>query len=218
MESYPAVYRDSQGAIDTVITNDGETLRVKLGEHEFEGLDFDAFELAHPATLPERFSLSGGALCACTLEFEMPISVIAAAQELPAMLRGHLTLGQAWGSQGGIDSEVLRLSLHGAGIQLESVSRSNGSFEDELLSLQNRLPPGVFFKSCFGCDFSDYSPAGNGLFGSLACFRDRKSAYRSVTTKHQLFDLLSEGPSHTVQETFRCEEFELRQAGRGYRG
>ena len=218
LESYPAVYRDAHGVIETVITNDGKTLRMSRGALEFEGTDFDAFELSRPVTLPARFRFSGDALCACTLEFEMLVVLVAEAKESPATLRAHLTLGQARGDRGGIDKEVLKLSLHAEGLQLEHSRNTSGSFEEELLSLKERLPSGVSFKNCFGCDLSDYSPAGNGLFGSLACFRENKAAYRSVITKHQLFDLLAVGTSHTVQETFVCTEFQLRQPRRGYRG
>jgi Zinc-binding dehydrogenase len=63
----------------------------------------------------------------------------------------------------------------------------------------------------------DYSPAGSGLSGDLACFRDNKAAYLEVSGKRELFqvwDTLTE----FVRETHLCPHYARRSAHAGYRG
>ncbi|WP_256726952.1 DUF6304 family protein [Streptomyces acidiscabies] len=92
--------------------------------------------------------------------------------------------------------------------------------ESALHDIQRHLPSGTRLKACVACAWSDYSPAGSGLMGSLACFRDAKDAYRRVSGKHgpdgifACWDLLTE----FVQETWVCGEFEQRVGDPGYRG
>ena len=70
---------------------------------------------------------------------------------------------------------------------------------------------------CFCCAFSDYHPVGNGLFGDLACFRNKKQAYLAIRNKYELMDLWL-AHIEDVQETYYCPEFERRKRGTGYRG
>ncbi|AKT41601.1 DUF6304 family protein [Chondromyces crocatus] len=214
---YRTRYRDLQGDIETTIENDGATLRMSLCGVDFEGNDFDSFEVVSstaPADL-SRFSFAGGTLCSCLFEFEIPVIVAVDAGELRGTLEARLRLGSAHAT-GGIDEESLHLVLVVGDLRLESEGRS-GWFEDELLDLQRRLPSHWFLKTCFGCGLSDYSPVGHGLFGGLACFRDNKLGYRSVRTKDELFRIWDTMTAF-VQETHLCPEFERRTPGAGYRG
>jgi hypothetical protein len=72
-------------------------------------------------------------------------------------------------------------------------------------------------KCCFNCAFSDYSPAGSGIFGDMLCFRDNKEEYFKVKDKWDLFRIWETMTEH-VQETYLCPEFEKRIPGTGYRG
>jgi hypothetical protein len=72
-------------------------------------------------------------------------------------------------------------------------------------------------RACFSCAFSDYSPAGHGLFGGLACFRGAKEEYAGVQDKRGIFELWSRRTEY-VQETHVCEEHRPRVPGTGYRG
>jgi hypothetical protein len=56
------------------------------------------------------------------------------------------------------------------------------------------------------------------LFGTLQCFRHDKAGYRAVAGKVDLFRLMEKASAPCVQETWRCEEFEERAPGTGYRG
>jgi hypothetical protein len=129
----------------------------------------------------------------------------------------RLELGQPRpGGNRGIDRETLLLSLSVAGAVIDSKGTS-GWFEDELLDILKALPKGMYFRSCFTCAFSDYSPAGNRLFGDLACFRDNKENYRQVSSKQELLALW-DSKTEFVQETHLCSAYERRQPGVGYRG
>jgi hypothetical protein len=206
---YPATYADAHGAIAAAIENDGHTLRVVLDGVLFTGTDLDGLEPAAPAP---RFTLASGSLCACTLALEMPVGVLTPAGEVAARLGVSLRLGRP-DARGGIDEEVVVLTLDG---RLTSRGAS-GWFEDELADLARQLPAGHHLRICWGCALSDYSPAGHGLFGGMACFRDRKDAYRAARGKIDLFALL-DPTTLGVQETWVCPEFEVRAPGTGYRG
>src|ERR1051326_3862603 len=92
-----------------------------------------------------------------------------------------------------------------------------GFFEYELLSLQRRMPPGMTLKMCFSCAYSDYSPYGHGLFGTMLCFRSCKAEYLRVQSKDDFFKL-EEGKWELVQETYLCADFDIRNPNTGYRG
>jgi hypothetical protein len=100
----------------------------------------------------------------------------------------------------------------------EYASRGGWSvFEDELHDLAHELPDHMLLKCCWGCAFSDYSPLGNDVFGSLACFRDNKRIYLAVHGKEQLLAIW-ETRTEMVEETYLCPEFAPRVPGTGYRG
>lgn len=183
----------------------------------FQGSDFDSLEPtgeADPAQLAS-FTLSKGQLCSCIIEAGMPIPVVTPKGMAEGVLAVHLELGDP-APNGGIDREHLTLKLTVEGRLIASKGRS-GWFEDEMLDIQRQLPQGTYMKTCVNCAFSDYSPAGHGLFGGLACFRDIKPAYLSVKTKRDLFGVWK-GMTEFVQETYLCPEFARRILGSGYRG
>ncbi len=116
----------------------------------------------------------------------------------------------------GWDNPHLRIVLEFDGQQFAG-SGTSGWFEDELLSIQAQLSEGVFIKSCINCLYSDYSPAGHGLFGGMMCFRNLKGEYRKVKSKQDFWALYGRQDRY-VQETYLCPEFERRIPGTGYRG
>jgi hypothetical protein len=187
---------------------------------EFAGSDFDGLEplldLADPRLA--SFTLDHGSLCACHLEWVMPLPVVVGQEFTTGQLQVYLELGspRPEGNRG-IDQEVLRLCLSFEGASFWSKGASGGWFEDELIDIQRALPEGMYLKACVACAFSDYSPYGHGLFGSLACFRGNKAAYRHVTGKQGIFAIWNT-MTEFVQETYCCPEFERRRPGTGYRG
>lgn len=218
-EAYPVTYRDRFGEVMTTLYNDGKHLRMTLRDVEFTGRSLDDWEPdAHvDATALQSFTFtrSGRELCAYILEFAMPIPVVFQAESLQGTLHVHLTLGSAT-STGGVDQEILFLRLT-VGDDTFASRGYSGWFEDELQDIQRQLPEGMEMHICFCCAYSDYHPVGHGLFGDLACFRNKKQEYLAINNKYELMKLWS---THIedVQETYWCPEFEQRKPGTGYRG
>jgi len=215
--SYPGTYVDQGGRETLQFLNDGTTLATTIRGVRFAGPDFDALapNAATPADQLRLFTLNNGDLCACKFNFEIPLPVMAHSRPGSGILQVELELGKPT-ANGGIDQEHLQLSFaHGDSVV--SSSGSSGLFECELLELQSRLPEGVYLKACINCLYSDYSPYGQGLFGSMLCFRNIKEEYLRVTSKAEFWAVHGR-QDRQVQETFLCEQFQLRIAGTGYRG
>ncbi|MCB8965437.1 MAG: hypothetical protein H6660_00945 [Ardenticatenaceae bacterium] len=211
---YPAKYRDSFGEEITQIKNDGQELRILLRGVLFLGNDFDTLSPQIDLNSPElaTFTLVDGTPCNCEIECEMPMPM---ATGETGTLFVHLTLGAPL-PNGALDNELVRLRLQFGGLQFESAGK-HGYFEDELWDIEHQLPQENYMKCCLNCAFSDYFPAGSGLFGHMACFRDSKEAYRKVRGKGDLFQIWEKRTAY-VQETFLCPDFEKRIPGTGYRG
>lgn len=218
-EAYPAVYRDRFGEVTTTLYNDGKQLRITLRGVEFAGRSLDDWDPdTHvDATLLQSFTFmrSGRDLCEYILEFDMLIPVVFQAEQLQGTLHVLLTLG-AEAPNGRVDQEILFLRLTVGDYSFASQGKG-GWFEDELLDIQRQLPEGMYMRICFCCAYSDYHPVGNGLFGDLACFRNKKQEYLAISNKYALMNMWS-AHIEDVQETYRCQEFERRQPGTGYRG
>ena len=236
MVHYPTEYSDVHGTRTTIIENDGHTLRMMLRGIEFSGIDFHSFEapaVSDPSQL-ESFPLFLNGLCSYTLECTIPIMVVDGRNTLPAGLRVHVERGKPveWSGRTvvhrkdgsvleanqQIDREVLRLELL---FQTRSFVTSGKnkcySFEEQLEELKDLLPKGIYLKICWNCAYSDYDPAGSGIFGDLACFRDARKQYLRVKSKRDMFEIWGAMTEH-VQETHLCPEFKKRKPGTGYRG
>lgn len=218
-EAYPAIYRDRFGETTTTLYNDGKQLCMTLRGVEFTGRSLDFWEPSAQAdaTLLQSFTFtkSGRDLCEYTLEFDMPIPVVFHTEHVQGILHILLTLGVAT-PNGAVDREILFLRLTVGDYAFASQGKV-GWFEDELLDIQRQLPEGMYMHICFGCAYSDYHPVGNGLFGDLACFRNKKQEYLAIRNKHALMNLW-DTRLELVQETYHCPEFERRKPGTGYRG
>src|SRR5688500_2075908 len=157
-ERYQTNYQDRFGNEQTVIENDGKTLRMVVRGVEFAGSWFDDFEpltksdVAHLAS----FTLNRGELCSCTIECEMPMLMVSHSEVVQAVLHVNLKLGDP-APNGGLDHEWLGLTLSFEGNSIQSSGKS-GWFEDELLEIQASLPEGVYMKACINCQYSEYSP------------------------------------------------------------
>lgn len=214
---YPGIYTDAQGREQILITSDGETLRTKIRAVEFIGNDFDGLSPgdATPTEYLGSFTLNRGELCACVLSFDIRVPILAYESEVQGTLGATLDLG-APTANGGISHERLLLVLEYAEERVLSSGKS-GWFEGELLDIQRRLPDGVLMKACINCLYSDYSPYGHGLFGSMMCFRNLKDEYLRVNSKDDFWAVHSR-QERMVQETYLCSDFVRRVPGTGYRG
>lgn len=222
MKTYPARYKDRSGEEWTAIQDDGGSLTMVVRGVRFRGRDFDGFEpegVSDPAQLAS-FTFLHGSLCFCVIKADIPVPVVTPTGAVDGQLTFELELGEPLPT-GQMDRErlTLRLAVNG---QTYLSDGKLGWFEDEMLDVQRKLPPGTFMKACINCAFSDYSPYGHGLFGNMICFRANKAGYLALPSgadfeKDAYFDVM-DTVSEMVQETHLCPEFERRQPGTGYRG
>lgn len=148
---YPARYRDRFGEERTTILNDGETLTMVVRGIQLQGNDFDSFEprdTVDPARLSSVTFLHGS-LCSCVIEAEIPVPVVTNSGIVDGLLTFELELGEPLPT-GHIDRERLKLQLR-ADKQTFCSKGETGWFEDEMLDLQSKLPPGTFMKACINC-------------------------------------------------------------------
>ena len=220
--AYPARYRDRFGEERTTILDDGGSLTTGIRGVRFRGTDFDGFGpvgVSDP-TQVASFTFLHGSLCFCTIEADIPLPVVTPSESVDSLLTVELELGEPQPT-GQMDRERLRLRLAVNGQTYLSDGKS-GWFEDEMLNVQRKLPPGTFMKACINCAFSDYSPYGHGLFGNMICFRANKAGYRALPSGQEFekdaYFAVMDTVSEMVQETHLCPEFERRKAGTGYRG
>ena len=61
------------------------------------------------------------------------------------------------------------------------------------------------------------APTEMGYLGDMMCFRNLKQEYLQVKSKQEFFHI-HDHFERQVQETWLCDEFELRVPGTGYRG
>ena len=217
---YPTTYTDKFGQEKTRIYNDGKNLSMQLRGIDFRGASFDDFvtNMESVDLLKILFPLhpAGGYLCSCRIECAIPIIVTNHEQVEHTNLHMRLDLGDP-DHRNAIDKEELFLSLSYQDQFFTSYS-GRGWFEDALNEIQEQLPPGLRMKTCFTCYWSDYHPVGNGIFGSMACFRLNKTKYIQMGhDKHALMRLWEERDEF-VQETYYCSEHQQRPPNTGYRG
>jgi len=215
--TYRATFEDARGQEVAEIHNDGTELSISLRGVDFVGGDFDGLSPVSDQLERARslFTLQHDAVCACKIDWSMPLEVENANQRSSASLWASLVLGDPL-PNGGLSHETLILELRTPFATMRSSGKS-GWFEDELLELSAKLGDGGRIRSCITCAYSDYSPYGHGLFGNLACFRDIKTEYAQVKSKAGIFEVWNRMTEY-VQETYLCEQFAQRVPGTGYRG
>ena len=222
LEEYSGVYRDRWGEEKMVVRNDWTDLHMTLRGVEFVGRDIGGMEPKDKVERPElepfvlnRYPREAAELCACAIEYEVPVPAVEPGETTVGRLTVRAELGQPVGG-GMLDHEALRLALTVGGETYQGSGTSDW-FEDELLEIQAALPEGIYMKACINCAFSDYSVYGHGVFGNMLCFRNQKAAYLGVQDKDEYMDIM-DGFIEFVQETYLCPEFERRRPGTGYRG
>ncbi len=234
MAQYPAIYSDRSGSVKTTIFNlfsekGTECLEMVIEGVAFIASGFDNFTLVNPEKYDDeqlnRFTFNKvpvqGAdhfvleLCSCKLDFYIPqfIYDVVHEEEIESGLRVVLYLGTP-AKNGGIRSLKANFTLSFSDRKFASQSTD---FETALSQMQKEMMPDFRFINCFSCHYSDYSPAGNGFFASMMCFRKNKAAYLTASKKEDFFKLESQG-FIAVQETYHCDEFSPREKDTGYRG
>ncbi|RLD74954.1 MAG: hypothetical protein DRJ10_16165 [Bacteroidetes bacterium] len=234
MQTHITKYTDNTGSVNTEIINEFNEesnfcLFLDINGVKFQGSSFDDFELIdkqnYAPTQMQRFTLNKLKyhnsdefeleLCNCTLEVLIPVKIIEKRnkKELDLILNMELSLGKPK-NNGGIDFENAIFSLS---INNKQYKSESDMMEEGLENLQKQFDGKYAFKNCFGCLYSDYSPFGNGFFGSLQCFRDRKEEYLKASDKMEFISLADKG-FISVQETYLCKDYKQRIKNTGYRG
>jgi hypothetical protein len=207
---YPAKYSDKNNAIETIIWNDGRSLSMILHDVLFSGDDFDCLSAGEPLTNQGSgtFSLNHGFLCSCRIECSIPVAIVIDQIDSDALLSVKLELGNP-AENGGIDDERLSVKLCSADICLET-RNSAGSFEEALEDINRQFKSRGYIKTCCFCAFSDYHPAGHGLFGDLACFRTNRDEFVKSASKSELLRIWDK-KAEVVQEIHVCQEFRMKR-------
>jgi|GEM_PF-856181 len=218
--AYPTIYRDNHGEEQTVIENDGQTLRMVVRGVEFIGRSFGNFDGLTPKTQDEgtlaRFTLDAHRdLVGATLIFDVPMPLVTNSGTIPSTLTVQIDLEGA-GPRAEADQDWADPRITLAVSDNRYVSSGGwGCFEMELLQIQRRLPPDAYMKCCFNCAFSGYNPYGNGLWG-MYCHRNYKEAYVQANNKFHWIRLNEIAAEH-VQEIYLCPEFQRWDGKTGYR-
>ncbi|MFC9325692.1 DUF6304 family protein [Kitasatospora sp. NPDC057015] len=195
-----ATVTDRWGETQGTLENDGQLLRLEFRGNRYEGRSPDALELvgapARTAEPPEtdRFN----ELRAYVLTWQTPVDVRIGGEveKLPMTVR--------FTSTGGDHGVSLGLSLPEGDVGTERV----GDLESALLDLRKGAREhGAAVQACATCSLSEYSPAGFGFMGDLACFRNTREEIRAARGKQDVFDLW-EARAGLVQEIFSCSDFE----------
>lgn len=91
-------------------------------------------------------------------------------------------------------------------------------FETALKDICKKIKDDYYIKSCFTCQYSDYSPYGNDDYGIMLCFCRHKDDCLKVNSKDDFFSFLDGKDFDGRQETYLCEDYCLRDKASGYRG
>lgn len=166
------------------------------------GVDFTGLEPDGPTSdLPLN---TGGEIDHCELTVAVP-TVLTGSQAMA----GNLVLTFHLGA--GTHEPIVDAALHG-GPSVISVSQEE-RLEDVLGGLVDLLVDAEW-QCCLTCGLSDYSPGGNGNMG-MRCHRDSRSLYLSSRGKWEYWAV---PVTEEVPEFYRCDAYERRRPGTGYRG
>lgn len=231
IRTYLVKYEDKFGIETTTIVNDGKTMKLTLRGAEFIGYNFHSFRMTSVVeeSMKNDFNLFVGDLCGYSMNCQIPLEIVSENNETASFLQVYIEYGEpvngrtkfhrSDGTEFDVDQqinvEVLRLEIEYQGQTYTSKGKNqSNSFDEQLVELRDSLPSDVYLKTCWNCAFADYHPAGSGIFGGLACFRNTKKEYSQVTNKRELMHLWS-SRAEDVQEVHLCPEFDKRQPGNG---
>ncbi|WP_328751524.1 DUF6304 family protein [Streptomyces sp. NBC_00285] len=221
LQRWPGRYTDRHGTEEIVFESDGrELIRTTIRGVVFESESMDDLGALNGEPPEQAFAFFDGGLCSCLLEWQVPMPVeVQGSGVRPGVLHCALRLGGPAGPGRGLDAETLAVTLRLDGREYRNAD-GQGWFEEALVDIQRKLPPGDRLRACISCAWSDYNPVGSGFMAGLACFRDTKDRYRQVSGKHGPTGIFAlwQDLTEFVQETWLCPEFEHRGSHKGYRG
>ena len=217
MRQYKATYQDKRGTEDIIIKSNGSELYTTIRDFDFYGGDFDQLTTDIIDTEKfdyELFANGSGDLINFKLILTIPIQLYNAQsnQTFIENLIVNIVVGEHT-TIDGLDHEIHCLTLDSSFGKF-IVEKKLEWMEDALTALQGQLPPNIYLKTCLSCKFSNYSPFGKGMFGSIYCFQKIKEKLQTLNDKTDLLDIwtkeaMEKGDIFSVQETFDCKEHKL---------
>ena len=115
------------------------------------------------------------------------------------------------------DVVVSEFSLFIEGICYRSGKRTLW-FEEALKDISRQMQDRYYLKSCFTCQYADYSPYGSDDYGLMLCYVRHKEDCLKVNSKDDYFAFLEEKDFDGRQETYLCSQYSPRNRAGGYRG
>ena len=165
----------------------------------------DSFTDLEPDTPTAALSLNGaGEVDHCKVRVDVATRV-----KGPGGPQGHLSLTFHLGAgtyEAVIDAEMTTDQGTVANTQEERLEEVLGALVPQLGEVK--------WECCLTCGLSDYSPGGNGVMG-MRCHRDAGGQYLSVQSKMEYWGV---PVTEEVPEFYRCDQYEQRRPGTGYRG
>ncbi|AZJ33483.1 DUF6304 family protein [Tenacibaculum mesophilum] len=217
MRQYKATYQDKRGTEKIIIKSNGSVLFSTIRGIDFYGGDFDQLttnSIDNTKFDYNMFADGSGDITNFSLKIIFLIQFFNATTN--QTVTEHLIVTVVVGEHATIDSldhEINSLTLN-ASFGKFIVENKLEWMEEALIALQNQLPPNIYLKTCLSCKFSNYHPVGNGIFGSLCCFKNYKKQLKQIQSKFDLLDLWTEerikaNKLFFVQETFDCKEHQI---------
>lgn len=217
MRQYKATYQDKRGTEDIIIKSDGSELYTTIRGVDFYGGDFDQLTANTIDNINfdyQMFADGSGDITNFNLNITFPIQFFDSTSNktFTENLIANIIVGE-YTTIDGVDHEINCLNLNSSFGKF-IVEKKLEWMEDALIILQDQLPSNIYLKTCLSCKYSNYSPFGNGMFGSIYCFQKIKAKLQSLNDKTDLLDIwtkeaMDKGDIFSVQETFDCKEHEL---------
>lgn len=204
-------YTDEHGRDPITVNVAGNEVSTVLRGVTFTGNALN--DLAPVTALPPDapFALYYEALCACTFEWTIPVSLDTPDGIRPAELACTLTLGDPPDRLGLYYENLgLRLDYEGA---CAVTTMQHDLFETALTDLSGQLVPGVTLRACVTCSLAAYPPFhGSDFVGGLACFRGNQDEFLATTSKGELYQIWNTR-TEFVLETYLCPRYLPGRAG-----
>lgn len=203
MKKHLAKYKDKFGIEDTELLSDGSSLYLTLRGITFSGVDFELLEglLDESKFEYEKYCDGSATLTKFELTVHLPIILINEGNDYTANLKAIVNVG---------NKKYLPVYLE-LDTTYSTFKVSNMDFEGALIAIQRLLPERTDIKTCLSCKHSNYHPLGNGMFGSLHCFK--KVEDEKFSDKSELMHLwekaVLEQKLFNVNEVHVCSEHQL---------
>jgi hypothetical protein len=198
-------YSDAHGREEITVDAQGNQVTTVLRGVTFTGNGLNDLAPVTALAPDAPFTLYYEALCACTIEWTMPVGLNTPDGVRQGELISTLTLGDP-PDRPGLYYESLGLKLAYDG----TFARTTGShdlFETALADLAAQLLPGVTLRACVTCALSAYPPfRGSDFLGGLACFRDNHEQFLAISGKAELNQIWGTR-TEFVLETYLCPRY-----------